>query len=287
VEFEGARIGGFYLAPQQFCHIEHSLGTGRGFGVLACERRRGAAATSPRGTLRGVTVRSTATIRAGGLALVAGAVAFMAVFAYLAAKFNYPDVLDGSAADVLPALLATGASGRAAWAFYAFLPLVWIPAGVAAFHALRHTGEALMRVAMHFANLTALAMMLGLMRWPSFHWELASAYVATPLEQRGAFDAVFIGMNRYLGNYIGEFLGELSMSVFFALSGLAILRQGSAFPRWLGYFAIVTALSGLIGMFRNVTGAVAIFAEVNNYLLPAFMIAFGVSLVRSRATTDG
>ncbi len=229
------------------------------------------------------STRSIGTIRAGGFALVAGAVAFMAVFAYLAARFNYPDVLDGSAATVLPALLATGSSGRLAWAFYAFLPLIWIPAGVAAFHALRHTGEGSMRVAMLFATITSIAMMLGLMRWPSIHWELARAYVAEPSEQRAVIEAVFLGLNRYLGNYIGEFLGELCMSLFFGLSGRAILRQDSTMPRWVGYLAILTALAGLIGMFRNVTSAVAMVAEVNNYLLPLFMIALGISLLRYRA----
>ena len=226
------------------------------------------------------STRSSGTIRAGGLALVGGAIAFMGVFAYLAARFNYPDVLDGSAATVLPALLATGTSGRIAWALYAFLPLIWIPAGVGAFHALRHTGEGVMRLAMQFAGLTALAMMLGLMRWPSIHWELATAYVAGSPEQRGVLEAIFLGLNRYLGNYIGEFLGEMSMSLFFALTGVAMLRRGSSVPRWVGYFALVTALAGLIGMFRNVTDTVAIVADVNNYLLPVFMIVLGVSLLR-------
>ena len=77
------------------------------------------------------------TILAGGIALVAGAVAFLGVFSYLAARFQYPEVLDGSAEDVLPALLATGPAGRAAWALYSVLPLVFIPAGVGAFEALR------------------------------------------------------------------------------------------------------------------------------------------------------
>jgi hypothetical protein len=229
------------------------------------------------------SARSVGTIRAGGLALVGGAIAFMAVFAYLAARFNYPDVLDGSASTVLPALLATGTSGRVAWALYALLPLIWIPAGVGAFHALRHTGEGSMRLAMQFAGLTAIAMMLGLMRWPSIHWELATAYVTGSPDQRGVLEAVFLGLNRYLGNYIGEFLGELSMSLFFALSGVAMLRPGSGIARWVGYLAIVTALAGLLGMFRNVTSAVAMVAEVNNYLLPVFMIVFGVSLLRHRA----
>jgi len=57
---------------------------------------------------------SRGTIFAGGIALIAGAIAFLGVFSYLAARFHYPEVLDGSAADVLPALLATGATGRAA-----------------------------------------------------------------------------------------------------------------------------------------------------------------------------
>lgn len=229
------------------------------------------------------STRDIGTIRAGGFALVAGAVAFMAVFAYLAARFNYPDVLDGSAATVLPALLATGSSGRIAWAFYAFLPLIWIPAGVAAFQALRHTGEGSMRVAMLFATVTALAMMLGLMRWPSIHWELARTYVVASSDSRTVIEAIFLGLNRYLGNYIGEFLGELCMSLFFGLSGRAVLRQGSTMPRWVGYLAVLTALAGLIGMFRNVTSAVAMVADVNNYLLPLFMIAFGISLLRYRA----
>jgi uncharacterized protein DUF4386 len=227
-------------------------------------------------------MRNSGVIRAGGIALVAGAIAFMGVFAYLAARFDYPDVLDGSAATVLPKLLATGSAGQFAWALYALLPLIWIPAGAGAFDALRQTGEGRMRVAMHFATVASIAMMLGLMRWPSIHWELAKAYpLATP-DQRIVFDAIFLGLNRYLGNYIGEFLGELSMSIFFLLAGLAMLRDESGMPRWAGYLGIITALAGLAGMFRNVTALVAPVSEVNNYLLPLWMIVFGVSLLRRR-----
>src|ERR671922_128949 len=82
-------------------------------------------------------VRSDTTIRAGGVALIGGALAFVGVFSFLAARFDYPEVLDGSAADVLPKLLATGAAGRARWALYGFLPLIWIPAGVAPVYPLR------------------------------------------------------------------------------------------------------------------------------------------------------
>ncbi|MGZ8830725.1 MAG: DUF4386 family protein [Thermoanaerobaculia bacterium] len=224
---------------------------------------------------------SPSTVRAGGFALALGAVAFMAVFAYLAARFRYPEVLDGAAAEVFPALLATGSAGRAAWAFYSILPLVWIPAGIGAFHALRHTGEGSMRVAMHFAVVAAIAMMLGLMRWPSIHWELAQGYAAAGPDARTLFDPLFLGLNRYLGNFIGEFLGELSMSVFFLLASLAILRPSSGYRHWVGYLGLLTAAAGMIGMFRNVTNAVGWVAEINNYLLPLWMIVFGVTLIRT------
>ena len=217
--------------------------------------------------------------RIGGISLIFAAIAFMSVFSYLAAKFNYPAVLDGAAEDVLPALLATGSEGRMVWAIYALLPLCWIPAAAGAFHALRPKSEGIMRLAMLFASVSALAMVLGLMRWPSFHWELARTWTSQP-DTRPALTALFNATNLYLGNYIGEFLGELSVSIFFLLSAFAILKRDSGVAQWIGWFGIVTAAAGLIGMFRNVTPAVQPVSAINNYLLPLWMIVFGVALLR-------
>ena len=65
-------------------------------------------------------------IRFGGVCLAGGALAFVAVFAYLAARFNYPEVLDGRVDTVLPNLLAMGAQGRLVWAIYALLFMVFL-----------------------------------------------------------------------------------------------------------------------------------------------------------------
>ena len=115
-------------------------------------------------------------IRFGGLCLAAGAAAFMSIFAYLAARFHYPEVLDGPASEVLPNLLSTGPAGRLAWAIYAFLPLIWLPAGVAAYEALAPVRGGAMRLALLFSVVAAMSMMLGLMRWPSVHWHLAQEF---------------------------------------------------------------------------------------------------------------
>ena len=224
-----------------------------------------------------ITERGRLTIHAGGWSLILGAVAFMAVFSYLAARFDYPAVLDGPAETVLPHLLATGSTGRAVWAIYAFLPLVWIPAGVGAYLALRrsHPGSSLL--ALQCAVVAALAMMLGLMRWPTVHWRLAQLYATADSSQRALLDALFDGLNTNLGNYLGEFLGELAFNAFFLLTGWALLQT-----RRVAVLGIVAGLAGLVGMFRNVTAAVAPVAAVNNYLLPAWMIVFGVVLARWR-----
>jgi hypothetical protein len=212
------------------------------------------------------------TIFAGGIALVAGALAFLGVFSYLAASFNYPDVLDGNASDVLPALLATGSAGRTAWAFYSILPLVFIPGAVGAIEALRDRAAGPMRVGMLFAVVATMSMVLGLMRWP----RLARVWTGAGESERLVLAATFDGLNRYLGNFVGEFLGELGLSLFFALSGVGLLRRASC---WMDWWGIATGALGLLGMWRNVTPAVDLVADVNNYLLPAWMIGFGVWLV--------
>jgi hypothetical protein len=221
------------------------------------------------------------SVRAGGWSLILGAVAFMAVFSYLAARFDYPAILDGPAASVLPRLLATGSTGRAVWAFYAFLPLIWIPAGVGAYLALRHSHPGSSLLALQCTVVAALSMMLGLMRWPTIHWRLAQLYPAAGAPQRALVDALFDGLNTYLGNYLGEFLGELAFSTFFLLTSWALLRT-RAVGRGVAVLGLATGLAGLTGMFRNVTPAVAPIAAVNNYLLPAWMVVFGVILVRWR-----
>jgi hypothetical protein len=66
-------------------------------------------------------VPSRKIIVAGGVSFVVGALAFVLVFSYLAANFDYPGILEGNAAEVLPRLRAGGSSMRL---FHCF----WCPA---------------------------------------------------------------------------------------------------------------------------------------------------------------
>ena len=208
----------------------------------------------------------------------------MAIFTYLAMRFDYPDVLDGTAEDVLPRLLALGDTGRAVWMVYAFLPLLLIPASVGAYAALGDSARNTMRVALVCGVLAAMSMLVGLSRWPTIHWELARAYETATPNARLAMEAAFAGLNAYLGNLIGEFLGELALNAFFILSGVALVRAGRSV---VGYCGVVAGAIGLVAGLRNVTPAVSLIAEVNNYVLPLWLIVLGVVLVRWPSTGHG
>jgi Domain of unknown function (DUF4386) len=213
----------------------------------------------------------------GGLSFIVGALAFVLVFSYLAANFDYPNVLDGSAAEVLPRLSAGGSTMRAVWAIYAFLPLLLLPGAVAARLACP-ASQGRMMLALVVASIGALAMCLGLMRWPSIHWALAGAYAQSGAEARSSLAAVFTGLNLYLGNYIGEFLGETCLAAFFLLAGLS-MRDETRFPGWIPWCGVAFALLFFVGAFRNVAPAVQSVADLNNALLPLWMIVLGGSLI--------
>ena len=216
-------------------------------------------------------------IVAGGASLVVAALAFTGVFSYLAANFNYPDVLDGNAAEVLPRLREGGAPMRAVWAIYAFLPLLLLPGAVGAYFAFS-SSRARMMLAVVVASIGSLAMCLGLMRWPSMHWALAEAYSHASAETKLGLDATFNGLNLYLGNYIGEFLGETALASFFLLSAVSMLDE-SRFPNWLAWSGMAFSVLFLIGAFRNVAPSVQTVADVNNVLLPLWMIVMGAAMM--------
>lgn len=94
-----------------------------------------------------VTAASTSRSRVivGGASMVAATVLFAAVFTYLAAEFDYPDVLARPAGDVLPALLALGDRGRLIWLVYGLIPLLLVPTAIGVNEVARATAPRLGR----------------------------------------------------------------------------------------------------------------------------------------------
>jgi hypothetical protein len=223
----------------------------------------------------------TATV-IGGASLLTATLLFSAVFVHLAHGFGYPGVLDQPAAQVLPRLLALGPSGRAVWLLYGLIPLLLVPTALGVHAAARQAAPLAARAALVAAVLSALAMMAGLLRWPSLHWQLASAYAAASPAAREAIGAVFDASNSYLGNFIGEFLGELFLNAFFVCAAIALTRAASGPGRWLLLLGASASLLGGLAMLRNAVAWAGPFAALNNAVLPIWMLVLGVVLLRHR-----
>ena len=213
----------------------------------------------------------------GGISLIVATVLFAAVFIYLASAFDYPAVLERPASEVLPQLLSLGAAGRLVWLLYGLIPLLLIPTASGVNEAVRPAMPSLGRVGLWLAAISALAMMTGLLRWPTLQWSLAEAWPSASDITREAIAARFAVANLYLGNVVGEFIGELFLNAFFLVASLALAGQ----PRlaWLRWFGLVAGALGWTAMLRNITPAVSTIASLNNSVLPLWMLALGGALI--------
>lgn len=212
--------------------------------------------------------------RAGAIALAIGSLGFVVIFLYLQSTFGYPDILDHSAAEVLPRLAAGGRTLHTTWLFYAALPLTLLVAGLASMPLLEDGGgRGLARLGGAAAVLAAIAMMVGLLRWPTLHAVLAERWDAASADQRAGFAALFDGANRYLGNMIGELCGELSLAAWFATIGIALRRSERS---RVGTISLVAAAIVGVGALRQFTALVDPVAAISNLVLPLWLVVTAV-----------
>lgn len=231
-------------------------------------------------TIQPITPAAARAARIGGAALLLATVLFAAVFTWLAQHFGYPEVLDRPAAQVLPALLALGPTGRAVWLVYGLVPLLLLPAALGVQAMGQRAAPLAGRTALLAASLACLAMVAGLLRWPSLHWQLAQAQaVATPAAAE-AIAAVFAGANSLLGTLIGEILGELFLNLFFLCAALVLRAAGGPGWRWLLWAGVAASALGTVAMLRHASAVVAPIADLNNAVLPLWMLVLGGALLR-------
>jgi Domain of unknown function (DUF4386) len=216
-------------------------------------------------------------LKTAGVTLIASSLAFIAVFSYLAAVFGYPDILEHGADEVLPRLAAGGASLRAVWFLYAALPLGIVFAGAASTRVLERGGQVLRNVGVAAASTAGIAMLIGLVRWPTIEWTLARHWQTAPAASRAALSALFDASNLYLGNVFGEFVGEMCTALWFVVLGIAFRRDGR---RLLGNLGVGAGLLVAVAGLRNITTVVGLVAQINNVTLPLWLITLGVLFLR-------
>ena len=159
-----------------------------------------------------------------------------------------------------------------------------LPTAIGVYAAGRHAAPLAARAALILAVLSTAAMMAGLLRWPSLHWQLALAYADASPAAREAIAAVFAASNSYLGNFVGELLGELFLNSFFLCAAIVLTRAAAPARRWLLVAGASASLLGGLAMLRNVTTWVEPIVALNNVVLPIWMLVLGAALVRHRTS---
>jgi hypothetical protein len=160
-------------------------------------------------------------VTAGGLFLIGVPLAFNAVFAGLAMRFDYPDVLRRPTADVLARFRSGGTSLQLLWWAFALTAVLLAPTVVLFAAALPGADPTLLSVATTLGVLAAAVQFLGLVRWPFLVPFLAEQ------EDSEAVDLVFQAFNRYLGVAVGEHLGYLLTGAWTTLAGVALLTEST------------------------------------------------------------
>ncbi len=197
--------------------------------------------------------------------LIAAAVLATLAFTALGSIFNYPDVLNEPAGEVL-ADFRDNQGAVSAW--FSVLALSAALLAPIAIGVGRLSEERTMRLAVRVGIAAAVVQVIGLMRWPL----LVPGYAAD-----GNADA-FRTASDILGTAIGETLGYLLTAVWTALVIVSLGRRYAG--RWFQVLGGAAALLILVGVLSPLELPVIDTANFFGYVLwSVWLIAFAVVLL--------
>jgi hypothetical protein len=216
-----------------------------------------------------------------GLSLIFLAVAFNAVFGWLAVNFDYPDILRRAAPEILSRFQDGGAPLIFAWAAFMFAA-AWLVPTSGWLSAVTAQRGFITTTALACGIAAGLAQATGLSRWVFVVPGLASA---DPSE---AVTIMFQTLHQFAGVAIGEQLGQFFTAVWVLL--LAGVQSRGALPApwaWpLGMIASALIFVGLSEAYATVLpfdpGLLGLAAPAGFMLLSVWMLITGAALLFAR-----
>jgi hypothetical protein len=198
--------------------------------------------------------------------MILAAVLANVAFTALGSIFNYPDVLDEPAAQVL---VSFKEHEGAVSAWFTVLAISAALLGPVAYGVGRLSAARSMRIAVWVGIAAAVVQVVGLSRWPL----LVPGYAAD-----GNADA-FGTASDLLGTAIGETLGYL-LTAAWTLLVVSALGRGFA-GRWFSVLGTAAAALVFVGVFSPLDLPVVDTANFFGYVLwSLWLIAFGVVILR-------
>ena len=213
-----------------------------------------------------------------GLLILAAILANLG-FTALGSIFNYPDVLDEPAGDVLASFRDQEGAVSCWFAVLALSAALFAPIAIG---VGRLAPTRVMRIAVRVGIAAAVVQVVGLLRWPilvpGYASDAASGDAAVAAAARDSFSTA----SDILGTAIGETLGYLLTATWTVLVIVALGRRFAG--RWFRVLGVVSAALVLVGVLSPLNLPVVDMANFAGYVLwSIWLIAFGVViLVRER-----
>jgi hypothetical protein len=206
-----------------------------------------------------------------GALLILAAVLAGAAFTALGSIFNYPDVLDEPAGEVLASFRAHESAVSAWFAVLAFSAALMAPIAIGVGRLSSHPR---MRIAVWIGIAAAVVQVIGLARWPI----LVPGYAAD------GNASAFRTASDILGTAVGETLGYALTA---AWTALVVLTLGRALAgRWFALLGWASAALVAVGVISPLGLPVVDAANFIGYVLYSmWLIAFGVVLLMRSTRT--
>jgi Domain of unknown function (DUF4386) len=208
--------------------------------------------------------------------LILAAVLANVGFTALGSIFNYPDVLDEPAGDVLASYREHEGAVSAWFAVLALAAALLAPIAIGVGRLSRTRA---MRVAVWVGIAAAAVQVTGLLRWPilvpGYASDAASGDAAVAAGARDSFTTA----SDILGTALGETLGYLLTAAWTALVIIALARRFAG--RWFSVLGLASAALVGVGVFSPLDLPLVDTANFFGYILwSVWLIAFGVLILR-------
>lgn len=213
-----------------------------------------------------------------GLLLIGSAIIVNAAFTLLGMAFDYPDILQRPAAEVLARFAANPVVIGAGFTLLAAGAAMMGPIAVRISHQV--PSGRIGRVAAVVGVTAAIVQVVGLLRWPLIVPFLATAMDGASSAEQTDIAAQFTTLNTVLGQTIGETLGYLFTAAWTVLVIIALRRSGAIgrLLAILGFASAALILTGDLIPF-GVPGADA--ANFIGYVLwSVWLVLLGVVFLR-------
>jgi len=190
----------------------------------------------------------------------------------LMGKFEYPDILRKSAAEVLTKYFNGGVQIRLLWVGMTMSSVIFIPVILLMHKLLNNQKTPFLFIGTAFGLAGAMFSVLGFARWVFSMNVLANLFHNNPLDAK-MIEISYQTINSYAGTSLGEFLGFMTTGIWIIFIGWAILKS-KLFHKLSGILCIVCGTGVFFGILELFDIHTSIDINADSYMLYFILLLY-------------